>query len=146
MGCCDEDVLEVLEGYLDSPWQQVVRQAVDAIGFLGANASRLCPKLVKLMQEERPEWQAKEVTRGWRAQDQIRFNVVYAAVALLSTPTDRNALLAIFKMALLDQGYCAQVAVEGLRRIGSKEALALALSYAADRSWDDTLLGSFKTF
>ena len=29
-------------------------------------------------------------------------------------------------------------------RIGSKEALALALSYAADRSWDDTLLGSFK--
>ena len=49
-------------------------------------------------------------------------------------------------MALLDQGYCAQVAVEGLRRIGSKEALALALSYAADRSWDDTLLGSFKAF
>ena len=146
LGCCDEDVLEVLEGYLHSPWQQVVRQAVDAIGFLGANVSRLCPKLVKLMQEERPEWQAKEVTRGWRAQDQIRFNVVFAAVALLSTTTDRNALLAIFKMALLDQGYCAQVAVEGLRRIGSKEALALALSYAADRSWDDTLLGSFKAF
>ena len=67
-------------------------------------------------------------------------------MALLSTTTDRNALLAIFKMALLDQGYCAQVAVEGLRRIGSKEALALALSYAADRSWDDTLLGSFKAF
>ena len=72
--------------------------------------------------------------------------VVIAAVALLSTATDRNALLTIFKMALRDQGYCAQIAVEGLRRIGSKEALTLALSYAVDRSWDDTLLGGFKAY
>ncbi len=146
LACRDEQILEVLTRYLQSPWQQVVRQAIDAIAFMGGDASRFCPRLVTLMQEENRDWQTKEVMRGWRAQDQIRLNVVFAAVALVSTTTRRRPLLDIFELALADQGYCAQVAVEGLRRIGSEEALAMALAYAMDRSWDDTLLGGRKPF
>ena len=71
---------------------------------------------------------------------------MFACVALLHTPTDTNGIEAVFTLGLGDQGYCAQVAVEGLRRIGSPGALDKALSYAVDRSWDDTLLGRAKAY
>lgn len=141
-----ESVLSALEKLLQSEHHQVVRQAVDAIAFLQPDATRFLPQFDRLMRERKTGWQSKEVERGWCATDQVRLNIAFACVALLNTPTDRDALQDLLCRALMDQGYAAQVAVEGLRRLGTAEAMAAALNYAVDRSWDDTLLGMVKGY
>ncbi len=143
-GC--EESLPVVRQALHSPYQQVVRQAVEAIGMVGGDATQTLSEFSRLMTLERGQWRVPEVQRGWRAQDQIRLNIMFACVALLHTSTDTDGIEAVLTLGLLDQGYCAQVAVEGLRRIGSPAALEKALSYTADRSWDDTLLGRGKAY
>ena len=139
-------VLSALQQLLRSEYQQVVRQAIDAVAFIGADATLLLPEFDRLMRHTYPDWQAKEVGRGWCATDQVRLNIAFACVALLPTATDQSALYRLLCLALGDQGYAAQVAVEGLRRLGTEEALSAALGYAMDRSWDDTLLGSVRGF
>ena len=91
-------------------------------------------------------WQRKEVERGWVAQEQIRLNVMFACVSLLTTTTDPLPLEDLFKSGLGDQGYCAEVAVEGLRRLGTPSALATALEFTAKRTWDAGLLGKQKPY
>ena len=88
----------------------------------------------------------KGFERGWVAQEQIRLNVMFACVSLLTTTTDPLRLEELFKSGLGDQGYCAEVAVEGLRRLGTPSALATALEFTAKRTWDAGLLGKQKPY
>ena len=146
IGCFDEAVAAQLQAYLRSAHQQVVRQAVDAVAFSAGDASGLLDDFEALMTQERATWRRREVERGWCALDQIRLNIMFACVALVGTPTDRNRLEALLRMGLDDVGYAAQVAVEGLRRLATPSALDAALRYTSERSWDDTLLGMAKAY
>ncbi|MEM7098655.1 MAG: phytanoyl-CoA dioxygenase family protein [Pseudomonadota bacterium] len=140
IGIMNDDVECLITRMLASAIQQVVRQAIDAIAFIQPNATPFLDQFLDLLSSERPEWQRKEVERGWVAQDQIRLNIMFACVALLNTKTDKTQLETLFKTGLDDQGYCAAVALEGLRRLGDPSALAIALDYACKRNWDLGLL------
>lgn len=142
----NDQVCEVLARLLASEHQQVVRQTIDAIAFVQSDAAPFLAPFMRLMTEDCDAWQRKEVERGWVAHDQIRLNVMFACVSLLSTGADRQQLEALFRAGLTDQGYCAEVAVEGLRRLGTPDALAAALDFTARRTWDTALLGKHKPY
>ncbi len=142
----NDQVREVLSQLLASEHQQVVRQSIDAISFIQADAEPFLEQFMQFMTTDCEAWQRKEVERGWVAQEQIRLNVMFACVSLLTTATDPQRLEELFKSGLGDQGYCAEVAVEGLRRLGTPSALATALEFTAKRTWDAGLLGKQKPY
>ena len=65
---------------------------------------------------------------------------MFACICLLSTETDKAQLEEILSLGLSDQGYCAEVAIEGLRRLDTPSSNATALDFAAKRIWDSGLL------
>ena len=142
----NDQVRDVLSQLLASEHQQVVRQSIDAISFIQADAEPFLEQFMQFMTADCEAWQRKEVERGWVAQEQIRLNVMFACVSLLTTTTDPLRLEELFKSGLGDQGYCGEVAVEGLRRLRTPSALATALEYTAKRTWDAGLLGKQKPY
>ena len=115
----NDDVCEVLRLLLASEYHQVVRQSIDAISFIQGDAEPFLEQFMQFMTVDCDAWQRKEVERGWVAQEQIRLNIMFACVSLLSTSTARQRLEEVFKAGLGDKGYTAEVAVEGLRRLGT---------------------------
>ena len=113
----NDDVCEVLRLLLASEYHQVVRQSIDAISFIQGDAEPFLEQFMQFMTVDDAK-QRKEVERGWVAQEQIRLNIMFACVSLLSTSTARQRLEEVFKAGLGDKGYTAEVVVEGLRRFG----------------------------
>ena len=60
---------------LGSRHHQVVRQSIDAISFIQADAEPFLEKFMRLMTTDCDDWQRKEVERGWVAHDQVRLNI-----------------------------------------------------------------------
>ena len=96
----NDQVREVLSQLLASEHQQVVRQAIDAISFIQADAEPFLEQFMQFMTTDCEAWQRKEVERGWVAQEQIRLNVMFACVSLLTTATDPQRLEELFKSGL----------------------------------------------
>ena len=142
----NDAVCKLLSQFLGSRHHQVVRQSIDAISFIQAEAEPFLEQFLRLMTTDCDDWQRKEVERGWVAQDQVRLNIMFASVSLIATATAPQRLEELFKTGLDDKGYCAEVAVEGLRRLGTASALRAALAYAAKRTWDTGLLGAQKPY
>lgn len=142
----NDAVCKLLSQFLGSRHHQVVRQSIDAISFIQAEAEPFLEQFMRLMTTDCDAWQRKEVERGWVAQDQVRLNIMFASVSLIATATAPQRLEELFKTGLDDKGYCAEVAVEGLRRLGTPSALRAALAYAAKRTWDTGLLGAQKPY
>ena len=140
IGVMNDAVAKLLKQLLASEHQQVVRQAIDAIGFIRSDATALIALLLECMKADKPLWQQKEVERGWVAQDQIRLNVMFACVALIDTQTDKSKLEELLVLGLSEAGYSAEVAVDGLKRLNTSTSIAAALDFAAKRSWDTDLL------
>ena len=139
--------VQPLAGLLESPHQQVVRQALDAIGAIGEGIAPALPAIVRLLTTTNLEWQEPQVMRGWTGENQVRMN---AALALLNAINAGERLVDIERILLASlgdpNGYVSAIATEALTRIGTPTALRAALTFLSDRRWDDTLLGRVKAF
>ena len=143
-----KETLFLLISLLDSPHQQVVRQALDALAFNTAQFDKASWEAVEhIIKKEKPEWQTHLVQRGWTGQDQIRLN---AAFLLLNAATSSNPSPEIEDLMIHllgdTNGYAAAVVSEGLIRLGSSISTAAAIEYLTDRRWDESIRGTGKAF
>lgn len=132
---------------LDSRHQQVVRQALDALGAIGVGLAPALPRIARLLAERNGDWQEEQVLRGWTGEDQVRLNAALALLAGVAANENHAAIEPIAAAALGDKnGYVSAVATEILIRIGTLSAQRAALRFLAERRWDDTLRGRAKAY
>ena len=132
---------------LDHELQQIVRQALDALIFIGGDLLNVLPKIQNLLRTNNPNWQESLVLRGWNGEDQVRLNAAFVLLSGIYGPTNKYDLESTLKLCLGDKnGYVAAVSTEALIRIGTPSANQAAIAYLQDRRWDDTLLGRKKPF
>ena len=149
MGPVARDGVAAVTGLLDDPHQQVVRQALDALGAIGRGIDAALPKIEALLLTSNPAWQEAQVLRGWVAEDQVRINAAFVLLNAVSNPGAANlpAIEAIASAALgVANGYVDAVLVETLARIGTPGAHARAIRFLSERRWDETLMGDRKPF
>ena len=141
IGPAGRDCVTDIAKLLDSPHQQVVRQALDALGGIGCGLTPALGKIERLLGETNLAWQEPQVMRGWTGEDQVRLNAVFALLNAVTAGEDSVRIESIARSALGDKnGYVSAVAVEILTRIGTPSARSSALTFLARRRWDDTLL------
>ena len=132
---------------LESPHQQVVRQALDAIGAIGEGIGPALPAIERLLATTNLEWQEPQVMRGWTGENQVRMNAASALLNAINAGEHLDEIERILAGSLDDpNGYVAAIAAEALTRIGTPTAIRAALTFLSDRRWDDTLLGRVKAF
>ena len=132
---------------LESPHQQVVRQALDAIGAIGEGIAPAIPAIERLLTSTNLEWQEPQVMRGWTGENQVRMNAALALLNAIKAGERLDDIERILLASLGDpNGYVSAIATEALTRIGTPTALRAALTFLSDRRWDDTLLGRVKAF
>ena len=147
IGASARDVVPALTQRLDSPHQQEVRQALDALAAIGAGLAPALPRIERLLTHRNPNWQAPQVMRGWSGEDQVRLNAAFALLSGVAAGENEAAVETIAQAALGDKnGYVSAVATETLMRIGTRSAHAAALRFLAQRRWDETLMGRAKPF
>ena len=147
IGRSSEEVITALARLLDHPLQQVVRQTLDALALMNCDLAIALPKIEQLLTQSNPEWQTKEVQRGWTGEDQVRLNAAFTLLSAVEGPTNNLAIEDILTQILDDRnGYVPAVATEALARIGSVSASQTALRYLQERRWDDTLRSWEKPF
>lgn len=136
-----------LAGLLDSPHQQEVRQALDAVAALSGGLGAALPGIERLLTRSNPHWQAPQVLRGWSGEDQVRLNAAFALLGGATAGEHADAIERIATASLGDKnGYVSAVATETLTRLGTPSALDAALRFLAERRWDDTLMGRAKGY
>ena len=147
IGASARDSVKPLAELLESPRQQVVRQALDAIGAVGEGIAPALPAIERLLTTTNLEWQEPQVMRGWTGENQVRMN---AALALLNAINAGERLADIERILIASlgdpNGYVSAIAIEALTRIGTPTAIRAALTFLSDRRWDDTLMGRVKAF
>ena len=147
LGPSAQDAASALAQRLDSPHQQEVRQALDALAAIGAGLAPALPRIERLLTCNNPDWQAPQVMRGWSGEDQVRLNAAFALLSGVAAGGNARAIEPIAQAALGDKnGYVSAVAVETLVRIGTPSAHAAALRFLTERRWDETLMGRAKPF
>ena len=130
------DAVPALERCLHDTSHRVVRTATDSLGSIRERALEFMPALGRLLKVERPEW-SEVLTRGFTANDQVRFNAATTFCRLGKVSTDwEDGLI----RALEDRcGQVAAMAMLALERIASPVAQAAVLSYLKSRRWDESL-------
>ena len=74
IGYESEEVVEAISKLLDSPHQQVVRQALDTLSCMPNQINENCLSLISNLEKKPNDWLKVLVNRGWTALDQINFN------------------------------------------------------------------------
>ncbi len=149
MGPVARESVPAVTALLDDPHQQVVRQALDALGAIGCGLDAALPRIEALLLTSNPAWREAEVMRGWVAEDQVRLNAAFVLLNAVSNPgaADMPAVEAIASAALgVANGYVDAVLAETLARIGTPGAHARAIRFLSERRWDETLMGDGKPF
>ena len=147
IGQPSDGVETALVHLLDHPLQQVVRQTLDSLALMNCDLELALPKIEHLLTHTNPEWQTKEVQRGWTGEDQVRLNAVFTLLSAVEGPTNNMAIEDILTQILNDRnGYVPAVATEALARIGSVSASQTALRYLQERRLDDALRSWEKPF
>ena len=147
IGNSSEEVITALVQLLKHPLQQVVRQTLDSLALMNCDLEKALPSIEELLTHTNPDWQTKEVQRGWTGQDQVRLNAAFTLLSAIEGPTNNLAVEDILSKTLNDRnGYVPAVATEALTRIGSFSASQTALRYLQERRWDDTLRSWEKPF
>lgn len=149
MGPAATDTVPAVAALLDDPHQQVVRQALDALGAIGRGLDAVLPAIERLLTAGNPAWREPQVMRGWVAEDQVRLNAAFVLLNAVSNPgqTDLAAIERIAAAALgSGNGYVSAVLAETLVRIGTPTAQASAIRYLSERRWDETLMGRRKAY
>ncbi len=143
-----KSTLSALIKLLDSPYQQVVRQVLDALAFKTNDFDENCFHAVETVITKEPrDWQVPLVQRGWTGQDQVRLN---AAFLLLNASISSDLIHETERLLTLllsdSNGYAAAVAAEGLIRLKSPTSIPTAIQYLQDRRWDESIKGRIKAF
>lgn len=149
IGLAAVDTVPAVAALLDDPQQQVVRQALDALGAIGCGLGAALPAIERLLTESNPAWQEPQVMRGWVAEDQVRLNAAFVLLNAVSSPVraDLEAIERVARAALgTGNGYVSAVLAETLVRIGTPTAHARAIRYLSERRWDETLMGRRKAY
>ena len=147
IGVSDDELASNLFDLLQSPYHQVVRQAIDAITFMKVNNHRgVLLQLKDLVVHKRPSWQTSLVQRGWSASDQIDMNI---AMFLLANYMQLEAqdLIEISNIMLQKcNDYASSIIAETLVRSGDPIAQNHAIDYFKNRAWNTSLLGADKAY
>ena len=130
------EAVPALAKSLDDASHRVVRTATDSLGNIRERSPEFMPTLGGLLHVERPGW-SEAVTRGFTANDQVRFNAAMTFCRLGKISRDwEDGLI----RALEDRcGQVAAMALLALERIASPVAQAAVLSYLKSRRWDESL-------
>ncbi len=142
MGPAARDAVSALTGLLDDPHQQVVRQALDALGAIGCGVDAALRRIEWFLQTSNPDWREAQVMRGWVAEDQVRLNAAFVLLNAVSGDADADlpAIEGIASAGLgQTNGYVDAVLAETLVRIGTPSAHGRALRFLSERRWDETL-------
>ncbi len=147
IGVSDDEFAPNLFDLLQSPYHQVVRQAIDAITFMKVdNHRRILRHLKDLVLHKRPGWLTPLVKRGWSASDQIDMNI---AMFLLVNCMQLEAqdLIDISSIMLQKSNdYSSLVVAEALVRSGDPIAQNHAIEYFKNRAWNTSLLGADRAY
>ena len=147
IGVSDDEFASNLFDLLQSPYHQVVRQAIDAITFMNVNNHRIILRHLKdLLLHKRPGWQTPLVKRGWSASDQIDINI---AMFLLVNCMQLEAQDLIDTSTIILQksnDYASLVVAEALVRSGDPIAQNHAIDFFRNRAWNTSLLGSDRAY
>ncbi|MCY4142601.1 MAG: HEAT repeat domain-containing protein [Gammaproteobacteria bacterium] len=130
-----------LSKLLAHPAQQVVRQALDAIGSIARGIDCTLPAIDELLTSTREAWEQPEVMRGWTGVDQIRMNAVSALLNAINYPqNDLEAIERMFVKSLKDRnGYVGAIACEGLTRLNTPSSMKTAMQFLSDRRFDESV-------
>ena len=74
---------------LNHELQQIVRQALDALIFIGGDLLIVLPKIQNLLRTNNPNWQESLVLRGWNGEDQVRLNAAFVLLSGIYGPTNK---------------------------------------------------------
>ncbi|MCZ6616709.1 MAG: HEAT repeat domain-containing protein [Gammaproteobacteria bacterium] len=133
---------------LKNSQQQVVRQALDALGVLGYPINDALQEIERLVTIGNDNWLEPQVMRGWTAQDQVRLNAAFTLLNVIHLEgSDHHAIERILIHSLDDpNGYVTGVACEALRRINTPSAMTAAFAYLQRHRWDSSLVGGQKIY
>ena len=143
-----EEEVEAISKLLDSPHQQVVRQALDTLSCMPNQINENCLSFISNLLEKKPnDWLKVLVNRGWTALDQINFNASMLLLNCTFSGKHKKELEEILtKLLNFSTGYSAKVASQGLINLKTPTALNSAITYLSDRAWDETLIPATKRY
>ena len=147
IGVSDDEFAPNLFDLLQSPYHQVVRQAIDAITFMKVhNHRRILRHLKDLVLHKRPGWQTPLVKRGWSASDQIDMNVAMFLLANCMQLEAQDLIDISSIMLQKSNDYSSLVVAEALVRSGDHIAQNHAIEYFKNRAWNTSLLGADRAY
>jgi hypothetical protein len=147
IGVSDDEFASNLFDLLQSPYHQVVRQAIDAITFMKVhNHRRILRHLKDLVLHKRPGWQTPLVKRGWSASDQIDMNVAMFLLANCMQLEAQDLIDISSIMLQKSNDYSLLVIAEALVRSGDPIAQNHAIDYLKNRAWNTSLLGADRAY
>ena len=132
---------------LESPHQQVVRQAIDALAFMQSpDSQKVLHRLERLVSKRQPSWQSAQVQRGWTATDQVDLNIATLLLAKCEEWEWDDVMAISVKMLERSNDYASSIVAEAMIRSGSLKAQKHAIRYYQDRAWNTSLLGKDKAY
>ena len=147
IGVNDDEFASNLFDLLQSPYHQVVRQAIDAITFMKVNnRQRILRQLKDLVLHKRPGWQTPLVQRGWSASDQIDMNIAMFLLANCMQLEARDLIDISSIMLQKSNDYALSIVAEALVRSGDPIAQKHAIEYLKNRAWNTSLLGAERAY
>ena len=147
IGVSDDELASYLFDLLQSPYHQVVRQAIDAITFMRVNNPRgVLLQLKDLVLHKRPDWQTSLVQRGWNASDQIDMNIAMFLLANYMQFESQDLIEISNLMLQKCNDYASSIIAETLVRSGDPIAQNHAIDYFKNRAWNTSLLGANKAY
>ena len=148
IGYESEEVVQAISKLLDSPHQQVVRQALDTLSCMPNQINENCLSSISNLLEKKPnDWLKVLVNRGWTGLDQINFNASMLLLNCTFSGKHKKELEEILtKLLNFSTGYSAKVASQGLINLKTPTALNSAITYLSDRAWDETLIPATKRY
>ena len=132
---------------LESPHQQVVRQAIDALAFMQSpDYQNVLRRLERLVSKRQPSWQGAQVQRGWTATDQLDMNIAMLLLANCEEWESDDVVGISIKMLESSNDYASSIVAEAMIRSGSLRAQKHAIRYYQDRAWNTSLLGKDRAY
>ena len=132
---------------LESPHQQVVRQAIDALSFIQSpDYQNVLRRLERLVSKRQPSWQSAQVQRGWTATDQIDMNIAMLLLAKCEEWDSDDVMGISVKVLERSNDYASLIVAEAMIRSGSLKAQKHAIRYYQDRAWNTSLLGKDRAY
>ena len=132
---------------LESPHQQVVRQAIDALTFMQSPDYRsVLQRLERLVSKRQASWLSPQVQRGWTAADQVDLNIATLLLAKCEEWGSDDVMAISVKMLERSNDYASLIVAEAMVRSGSLKAQKHAIRYYQGRAWNTSLLGKDRAY